>query len=81
MGYSLDYVIVGGGTAGLTLASRLTEDAGICVLVVEADPDNVDDPLVLTPGFLGGMFGNPEYDWNFHFRTTVKIPPSRPRCW
>lgn len=32
---SYDYVIVGGGTAGLTVADRLTEDEATTVLVVE----------------------------------------------
>ena len=31
-----DYVIIGGGTAGLTLAARLTEDPSIHVAVLEA---------------------------------------------
>lgn len=31
-----DYVIIGGGTAGLTVADRLTEDPDIDVLVLEA---------------------------------------------
>lgn len=31
-----DYVIIGGGTAGLTLAARLTEDNFASVAVIEA---------------------------------------------
>jgi choline dehydrogenase len=33
---TFDYVIVGGGNAGLTVASRLSEDEGVSVAVVEA---------------------------------------------
>jgi choline dehydrogenase-like flavoprotein len=60
-----DYVIIEGGTAGLVVASRLSEDPGVCILVIEAGPDNSEDPLVLTPGLLGAQYGRPEYDWNF----------------
>jgi 4-pyridoxate dehydrogenase len=35
-GKAYDYVIVGAGSAGCTLAYRLSEDAGVTVLVVEA---------------------------------------------
>lgn len=60
-----DYIIVGGGTAGLTVASRLSEDPAVEVLVIEAGPNNATDPLVLTPGLIPSMYGNPKYDWNF----------------
>jgi choline dehydrogenase-like flavoprotein len=60
-----DYIVVGGGTAGLTVASRLTEDQDTRVLVIEAGPDNTSDPLVLTPGLVGAQYGNEKYDWNF----------------
>lgn len=60
-----DYVIVGGGTAGLVVASRLSEDADVSVLVIEAGGDKSKDPLVTTPGLMGALYGKDEYDWNF----------------
>jgi hypothetical protein len=33
-----DYIVVGGGTSGNVVANRLSEDAGISVVVIEAGP-------------------------------------------
>lgn len=36
-----DYIIVGGGTGGLAIASRLAEDPAVSVAVVEAGGDDL----------------------------------------
>jgi hypothetical protein len=58
-----DYVICGGGTAGLVLAARLSENPDITVGVIEAGKYRIGDPLVDTPATFSQMFENPEYDW------------------
>ncbi|PBK63881.1 alcohol oxidase [Armillaria solidipes] len=63
-----DYLIVGAGTAGLTLASRLAEDRNVQVGVIEAGVFHENDPLIDVPGNIGAAGGNPDYDWRF---TTV----------
>ncbi|KAF2433304.1 alcohol oxidase [Tothia fuscella] len=60
---TFDYAIIGGGTAGLTIAARLTENPAVTVAVLEAGLDRSDDVTVLAPGLATVMYGNPEYDW------------------
>lgn len=60
-----DYIILGGGPAGLTLANRLTENSRTQVLVLEAGEAHLNDPLIDIPGFLGSTVGNASYDWLF----------------
>jgi len=39
-------IILPGQTIGLTLAARLTENANISVLILEAGEEKLDDPLI-----------------------------------
>lgn len=61
----IDFVIVGGGTAGLAVAARLSEDPGVQVCVIEAGQSRLGDPNVDMPTGIGKMLNNPEYDWAF----------------
>jgi choline dehydrogenase-like flavoprotein len=60
-----DYIIIGGGTAGLTVAARLSEDPSIRVGVIEAGSARLDDANILTPGLSASVLGNSDYDWAF----------------
>ncbi|KAJ5363131.1 hypothetical protein N7541_003975 [Penicillium brevicompactum] len=60
---TFDYVICGGGTAGLVVAARLSENPDVTVGVIEAGKYRIGDPLVDTPAAFSQMFENPEYDW------------------
>ncbi|KAF4607930.1 hypothetical protein EYR40_000266 [Pleurotus pulmonarius] len=65
-----DYVIVGAGTAGSVLAARLTEDANVKVLVVEAGRSNEgsDNANIRIPFNAPLASPGTSFDWNF---TTV----------
>ncbi|KAJ6131098.1 hypothetical protein N7523_001558 [Penicillium sp. IBT 18751x] len=60
---TFDYIICGGGTAGLAIAARLTENPEVTVGVVEAGKYRIGDPLVDMPAALFNLLENPEYDW------------------
>ncbi|OLN85287.1 putative GMC-type oxidoreductase Mb1310-like protein 2 [Colletotrichum chlorophyti] len=59
-----DFVIVGGGVAGLVVAARLSEIPDIEVLVLEAGEDQTADPRVSIPA-LGLSLVNSPSDWRF----------------
>ncbi|CUA71924.1 Pyranose dehydrogenase 1 [Rhizoctonia solani] len=62
---AFDYVIIGGGTAGLTIAARLSEDPETTVGVIETGEYLPEDPLINTPGLAFSIMGNEKYDWLF----------------
>ncbi|KAH6681772.1 hypothetical protein B0J14DRAFT_530502 [Halenospora varia] len=67
---SFDFIVVGGGTAGLVVAARLTENPDVVVGVLEAGLSHFGDPLVLTPAAYVKSIGDDRYDWRF--RTVVQ---------
>ncbi|GAP84499.1 putative GMC oxidoreductase [Rosellinia necatrix] len=65
MSESFDYVVVGGGTSGLVVAARLTEDANVRVVVIEAGADKRTDPALETPGLVAGAYADDRFIWPF----------------
>jgi choline dehydrogenase len=62
-----DYIIVGAGSAGCTVAARLSEDATCRVLLVEAGGADISRPALQNPVLWPSNFGT-DVDWAY--RTT-----------
>ncbi|KAL8819731.1 MAG: hypothetical protein Q9223_001888 [Gallowayella weberi] len=69
---TFDYVVVGGGTAGLTIASRLAANPSVSVAVIEAGGYyEAQGNTSVVPGYCTAFAGtdpadtNPSIDWSF----------------
>jgi len=63
-GMEADFVIVGSGSSGSALASRLSEDGKNSVLVLEYGGTDAS-PLIQMPGALSFPMNMPRYDWGY----------------
>ncbi|KAI1119501.1 putative GMC oxidoreductase [Nemania sp. NC0429] len=61
---TVDYIIIGGGTSGLVVANRLSENTETQVLVLEAGRDLTSDPRVNIPAFWTSLIGS-KADWQY----------------
>jgi choline dehydrogenase len=59
---TFDYIVVGAGSAGCVLASRLTASGRYRVLLLEAGPDSRHPWLHIPLGF-GRLFNNRRFNW------------------
>lgn len=75
--FDFDFLICGGGTAGLVLANRLTENKSVRVGVIEAGANRLGDALIDTPAAAASTTGNKDYDW--HYLSTPQGPNGH-RC-
>lgn len=66
---SYDFIIIGGGTSGLVVGNRLSENPATSVLIIEAGELDQGEDFIYVPllaGISNGAIGT-KYDWNLTY--------------
>ena len=79
MNHSYDYVIVGAGSAGCVLANRLSADASVRVLVLEAGGWD-RDPLIHIPLGWGKILQGRLHDWGYFCEPEDNVNGRKVEC-
>ena len=66
-----DYIVVGAGTAGCLIASRLSENAANRVCLIEAGAAQQHHPFIRIPAAVGAAIMSPKFGWGL---STVPQP-------
>jgi len=74
-----DFVIVGSGSAGSAIASRLSENGRHSVLVLEYGGTDAG-PLIQMPGALSFPMNMPRYDWGYYSEPEPHLGGRRLAC-
>ncbi|MGF6392106.1 choline dehydrogenase [Pseudomonas plecoglossicida] len=74
-----DYIIIGAGSAGCVLASRLTEDAGTSVLVLEYGGSD-RSVLIQMPSAFSLPMNTKKYNWHYETASEPHLDGRRLHC-
>ncbi|MBB5406366.1 choline dehydrogenase [Paraburkholderia sp. WC7.3g] len=74
-----DYIVIGAGSAGCVVASRLSEDKDIRVLLLEAGPA-ANSFWVKTPAGVGKLFHDSRFNWRY-FTEPIRSMQRRKVYW